>query len=82
MAVPKDQNRIALQVFSPDGTMDVPAGDVDVMGVGVVTFADDVNYKVKDTEPAMPLQAGMPLGVGHLVSINIDVATTMAYMRG
>jgi len=82
MPMPMDNNRNIMQVFAPDGTVDVASGEINVLGIAAVVFNTDVNYTVKSGEPAMPLTAGNVLGVGHLTRLTIDTAATMAFMRG
>ena len=78
----RDNNRVPMQIFSPDGAFDATAGTVDVKDYNAITPGGVVNYRVRPADPWLPLQAGDVLGVGHLITIDIDADVTLGFMRG
>ena len=77
----RDRNRVPMQLFAPEGAIDVTAGTIDVKDYSAITAKNDLMYRVRPTDPWMPMVMGDVLGVGHLVSIDIDTDTTLGFMR-
>jgi uncharacterized protein YaiE (UPF0345 family) len=81
MPLTKDANRVPMQIFSPDGAFDATAGTVDVENIDAISPGGAVNYRVRAADPWMPLQAGDVLGVGHLLTVDIDADVTLGFMN-
>jgi hypothetical protein len=77
----RDKNRVPMQIFAPEGAIAVTAGTVDVKDYSAITTNADLSYRVRPTDPWMPFVVGDVLGVGHLVTIDFDTDTTIAFMR-
>ncbi len=81
MPLPRDANRVPMQIFSPDGAIDATAGTVDVKDYSAITPGGVVNYMVRPADPWLPLQPGDVIGVGHLLTIDIDADVTLGFMN-
>ena len=81
MPLSRDNNRVPMQIFSPDGAFDAVSGTVDVEDFNAITPGGVVNYRVRAADPWLPLQAGDVLGVAHLLTIDIDADVTLGFMN-
>jgi hypothetical protein len=77
----RDKNRVSMQIFAPEGAIAITAGTVDVKEYSAITADGNVNYRVRPADPWMPLLAGDVLGVGHLITIDLDGDVTLGFMR-
>jgi hypothetical protein len=77
----RDANRVPMQIFAPEGAIDVTAGTVDVKEYSAISSSGNVNYRVRPADPWMPLLAGDVLGVDHLITIDLDGNVTLGFMR-
>jgi hypothetical protein len=77
----RDKNRVPMQIFAPDGAIDVTAGTIDVKEYSAISPAVSINYRVRPADPWMPLNPGDVIGVGHLVTVDIDADSVIGFMR-
>ena len=80
--LPKDGQFHTMQVFTPVGIKDIPAGDFDTAEYKVVVFKDKVHFAFADNPTVtFPLPACTCLGIDdHVNKLRIDIATTVMYM--
>jgi hypothetical protein len=79
--LPHDNNHKIMQIFSPDGAISATAGTIDVAEYSAISPAVSINYRVRPADPWMPLNPGDVIGVGHLVTVDIDADSVIGFMR-
>ena len=81
-SMPKDANKVTMQVFSPTEIVTIAAaGDVTVSGYRVIMFDNDVTiYFGSDTTDTYLWPANQPMGTTGLTTIHVDAACKMLVM--